>query len=192
MINSMMTGHVKIKQKQNRRRQFTYLAFAATIAIVGAFQSGTSPSRFGGKSATEPSATSTIAAKTSRSFRTKIFDSSSSSSSREEEIRQTIQKLKDEGILGKRRKSQSSPEAFDDSNDNAYDDYAEKLKAKLGKRKSQLLGFTSNSGRSRNSTRIADDDDDDGDNSISSVKADEDGSGGRQIVRIGSYQQTFL
>lgn len=190
MINSMTTGHVKIKQKQNRRRQFTYLAFAATIAIVGAFQSGTTPSRFGGKSATEPSATSTITAKTSRSFRTKLFDSSSSSS-REEEIRQTIQKLKDEGILGKRRKSQSSPEAFDDSNDNAYDDYAEKLKAKLGKRKSQLLGFTSNSDRSRNSTRIADDDDDDGDNSISSVKADEDGLGGRQIGRIGSYQQTF-
>jgi len=118
----------------------------------------------------------------SRSFRTQIFDSSSSSSSsREKEIRKKIQELKGKGKLGKKKESQQSPEAFDKSNTNTYDDYADKLQKKLGKRKSQLLGFTGSS----SSNRSSDDDDDDDITTVSLDEEDED-AGGRQMGRIGS------
>jgi hypothetical protein len=74
----------------------------------------------------------------SRSFRTRLFDSAPDS--REEEIRKKIEKLKEEGRLGNR---EASPEAdlTDRKRKSAYDDYAEKVQGKLGKRQGQLLGF---------------------------------------------------
>ena len=82
----------------------------------------------------------------SRSFRTRLFDSSSPSpqDSREEEIRKKIKKLKEDGRLGN---SQASPEAAPDGSErrtkkSAYDQYADKVQGKLGKRQGQILGFT--------------------------------------------------
>eukprot|EP00531_Pseudo-nitzschia_arenysensis_P009608 CAMPEP_0116137296 /NCGR_PEP_ID=MMETSP0329-20121206/12176_1 /TAXON_ID=697910 /ORGANISM="Pseudo-nitzschia arenysensis, Strain B593" /LENGTH=699 /DNA_ID=CAMNT_0003632209 /DNA_START=344 /DNA_END=2443 /DNA_ORIENTATION=- len=61
--------------------------------------------------------------------------------SREEEIRQKIEKLKEEGRLGEKG---GSSEASTESKKkrNVYDDYADKVQGKLGKRQGQLLGFT--------------------------------------------------
>ena len=74
-----------------------------------------------------------------RSFQTRLFDSPSSPDSREEEIRQKIEKLKEEGRLGK---TQSSSEASGlKVRKSAYDDYADKVQGKMGKRKGQILGF---------------------------------------------------
>ena len=80
----------------------------------------------------------------SRSFRTRLFDSSSPQDSREEEIRKKIKKLKEDGRLGN---SQGSPEASPDGSERrprkgAYDQYADKVQGKLGKRQGQILGFT--------------------------------------------------
>mmetsp|Transcript_22730 Transcript_22730/g.53891 ORF Transcript_22730/g.53891 Transcript_22730/m.53891 type:complete len:786 (+) Transcript_22730:251-2608(+) len=79
----------------------------------------------------------------SRSSRMRLFDSQSPRDAREEEIREKIEKLKEEGRLGK---AQASSEAASDSTDtprkSAYDDYANKVQGKLGKRQGQLLGFT--------------------------------------------------
>ena len=82
----------------------------------------------------------------SRSFRTRLFNSSSPSpqDSREQEIRKKIKKLKEDGRLGN---SQASPEAAPDGSERrpkkgAYDQYADKVQGKLGKRQGQILGFT--------------------------------------------------
>jgi hypothetical protein len=141
------------------------------------------------------SSTLTLSKSSSRSSRTtKLFDSSSSSSSsREEEIRKKIQQLKEEGQLGK---SQPSPEAFEKSNASAYDDYADKLQGKLGKKKSKLMGFTgvssttSSTSTSTSSDDIDDyDDDDDDDSTMGSIydeEEDTEDGGGRRMGRIGS------
>ena len=79
----------------------------------------------------------------SRSFRTCLFDSPSSRDSREEEIRKKIEKLKEEGRLGKSEaSSEDSSDLTDRRRKSAYDDYADKVQGKLGKRQGQLLGFT--------------------------------------------------
>jgi len=74
----------------------------------------------------------------SRSSRTRLFDSPPDS--REEEIRQKIEKLKEDGRLGNKEGSSESKDLKDKRS--AYDDYADKVQGKLGKRQGQLLGFT--------------------------------------------------
>ena len=71
----------------------------------------------------------------SRSSHTQLFDSSSPPDSREEEIRKKIEKLKEEGRLGKSQaSSEASPETSEKKRKSAYDDYADKVQGKLGKR----------------------------------------------------------
>ena len=74
----------------------------------------------------------------SRSSRTRLFDSPPDS--REEEIRQKIEKLKEEGRLGSKEGSSESKNLK--AKRSALDDYADKVQRKLGKRQGQLLGFT--------------------------------------------------
>ena len=74
----------------------------------------------------------------SRSSRTRLFDSPPDS--REEEIRQKIEKLKEEGRLGNKEGSSESKNLK--AKRSALDDYAVKVQGKLGKRQGQLLGFT--------------------------------------------------
>ncbi|MGK3738782.1 MAG: hypothetical protein ACI90V_005629 [Bacillariaceae sp.] len=115
---------------------------------------------------------------------TKLFDSSSSSSSsREEEIRKKIQQLQEEGKLGK---SQPSPEAFQKINANAYDDYADKLQGKLGKRKSKLMGFTGTTSKSCSDDIDDIDDDYSTIESIDDEEEDTEDGGRRRMGRIGS------
>ena len=84
-----------------------------------------------------------ISVSPSRSFPTRLFDSSSSPDAREEEIRQKIEKLKEEGRLGKSQaSSEASPDISNKKRRSAYDDYAGKVQGKLGKRQGQILGFT--------------------------------------------------
>ena len=142
------------------------------------------------------SSTLTLSKSSSRSLRTtKLFDSSSSDS-REEEIRKKIQQLKEDGKLDN---SQPSPEAFQKSNANAYDDYADKLQGKLGKKKSKLMGFTGVSSSTTSSTSTStstssddidyDDDDDDDYSTMGSIDDEEEDTedgGGRRMGRIGS------
>lgn len=78
-----------------------------------------------------------------RPFQTRLFDSSSPTDSREEEIRKKIEKLKEEGKLGKSQAStEASPDISDRKRKSAFDDYADKVQGKLGKRQGQILGFT--------------------------------------------------
>mmetsp|Transcript_17628 Transcript_17628/g.48765 ORF Transcript_17628/g.48765 Transcript_17628/m.48765 type:complete len:793 (-) Transcript_17628:419-2797(-) len=76
-----------------------------------------------------------------RCFQTQLFDSQSPSESREEEIRKKIEKLKEEGRIAN-NKSEASPDGLREKKKSAYDDYAEKVQGKLGKRRGQVLGFT--------------------------------------------------
>lgn len=73
-----------------------------------------------------------------RCFRTRLYDSA-----REDEIRKKIEKLKEEGKLGNGSDASASPDGLRDKKSSAYDDYADKVQGKLGKRKGQILGFTS-------------------------------------------------
>lgn len=62
-------------------------------------------------------------------------------SPREQEIRRKIQKLKQEGRLSNKSGASSDPSAMNDYDDD--DDYSAKVRQKLGKSKSRLLGFDS-------------------------------------------------
>ena len=75
----------------------------------------------------------------SRSFRTRLFDTSQS---REDEIRKKIEKLKEEGRISKEGGSNEKITGEKEKRRSAYDDYADKVQGRLGKRQGQLLGFT--------------------------------------------------
>lgn len=77
----------------------------------------------------------------SRPCQTRLFDSPSPPDSREEEIRKKIEKLKEEGRLGKNQASSEVSDIADRKRRSAYDDYADKVQGRLGKRQGQLLGF---------------------------------------------------
>jgi hypothetical protein len=106
---------------------------------------------------------------------------------REIEIRRQIQQFKQQGKIKKTNDND------DNDNNNNDDIYRDKIRQKLGKRKSQLFGFTGENENEDNEFNLLDDDDDDDDDDedLAAIVEDLQLAKTRRIGQIGALPKSF-